>query len=39
MSEWSNPQSDPFAAAAKRVLDQSVQDLDQKTILLMQRTR
>ena len=39
MSEWSNPQSDPFAAAAKRLLDQSVQDLDQKTILLMQRVR
>ncbi len=33
MSEWSNPQSDPLAAAAKHLLDQSVRDLDQKTIL------
>ncbi|MBI4000319.1 MAG: hypothetical protein HY348_00855 [Nitrospira defluvii] len=39
MSEWSNPQSDPLAAAAKRLLDQSVHDLDQKTILLVQRAR
>ncbi len=39
MSEWSNPQSDPLAAAAKHLLDQSVRDLDQKTILRVQRAR
>jgi CubicO group peptidase (beta-lactamase class C family) len=39
MSEWSNPPSDPLAAAAKRVLDESVQDLDQTTIFRVQRMR
>jgi hypothetical protein len=39
MSEWSNPQSDRLAAAAKRLLDESVRDLDQKTILSVQRAR
>lgn len=39
MSEWSNPQSDPLAAAAKRLLDESVRDLDQKAVLSVQRAR
>jgi hypothetical protein len=39
MSEGSNLPSDPLVAAAKRLLDQTVQDLDQKTILLLQRAR
>lgn len=39
MSDWWNPQSDPLAAAAKRLLDHSVHDLDQKTVLMVQRAR
>ncbi len=39
MSERSDPQPDPLAQAAKRLLDQSVQDLDRKTVLLVQRAR
>lgn len=39
MSKWSDEQPDPLAAAAKRLLDQSVQDLDPKTVLLVQRAR
>jgi len=36
MNERSN---DPLAAAAKRLLDQSVQDLDQRAVLAIQRAR
>lgn len=36
MNERSN---DQLAAAAKRLLDQSVQDLDQKAVLAIQRAR
>lgn len=39
MSEWSNPHRDPLAASAKRLLDQSVRDLDPQTTLLVQRAR
>jgi hypothetical protein len=39
MTERSNPPSDPLAVAAKRLLDQSVHDLDQRTVLLVQRAR
>ncbi len=39
MSEWSNPDKDLLAASAKRLLDQSVRDLDQPTTLLIQRAR
>ncbi len=39
MKERSNDQLDPLAAAAKRLLDQSVQDLDQKTVLAIQLAR
>lgn len=39
MREWSNPQSDPLAAAAKRLLDESLHDLDRNETLLIQRAR
>lgn len=39
MNDWSNPPSDPVADAAKRLLDQSVHDLDQNTIFRVQRAR
>jgi hypothetical protein len=39
MSEGSNPDKDLLAASAKRLLDQSVRDLDQQTTLLVQRAR
>ena len=39
MSERLNPQRDLLAASAKRLLDQSVHDLDQQTTLLVQRAR
>lgn len=39
MSERSDEQADALAAAAKRLLDHSVQDLDPKTVLLVQRAR
>jgi hypothetical protein len=39
MSERSNQQPDQLAAAAKRLLDESVRDLDQKTLLSVQRAR
>ena len=39
MNERSNDQLDPLAAAAKRLLDQSVQDLDQRAVLAIQRAR
>jgi hypothetical protein len=39
MSDWSNPPSNPLADAAKRLLDQSVHELDQNTILRVQRAR
>ena len=37
MSEWSNPQRDPLAASAKRLLDQSVRDLYRSKGLLGNR--
>lgn len=39
MNQRPNEQLDSLTAAAKRLLDQSVQDLDQKTVLLVQRAR
>lgn len=39
MNERLDEQPDPLSAAAKRLLDQSVQDLDQKTVLSVQRAR
>ncbi len=39
MNERLDEQLDPLAAAAKRLLDQSVQDLDRKTVLAVQRAR
>ncbi|WHZ24035.1 MAG: hypothetical protein OJF47_003147 [Nitrospira sp.] len=39
MSERSNEQLDALAAAAKRLLDHSVQDLDPKTVMVLQRAR
>ena len=39
MSEGAHSQSDQLASAAKRLLDESVRDLDQKTVLSMQRAR
>ncbi|ULA66606.1 MAG: hypothetical protein LZF62_120008 [Nitrospira sp.] len=39
MKERSDEQRDPLALAAKRLLDQSVQELDQKTVLAIQRAR
>ena len=39
MSGRLDPQRDLLAASAKRLLDQSVHDLDQQTTLLVQRAR
>jgi hypothetical protein len=39
MNEGSDEQRDPMAAAAKRLLDRSVQDLDRKIVLSVQRAR
>ncbi len=39
MNERSDEQLDSLAAAAKRLLDQSVQDLDRNTVLAVQRAR
>ncbi|HNP79955.1 MAG TPA: hypothetical protein PKN47_00710 [Nitrospira sp.] len=39
MNERSDEQRDPLAVAAKHLLDRSVQDLDQKTVLSVQRAR
>lgn len=39
MNEQPDEQLDPLAAAAKRLLDQSVQDLDRKAVLAVQRAR
>jgi hypothetical protein len=39
MSERPNSHRDLLAASAKRLLDQSVHDLDQQTTLLVQRAR
>ena len=39
MNERSDEQRDPLAVAAKPLLDRSVQDLDQKTVLSVQRAR
>ncbi len=39
MTKRSDEQLDPLAIAAKLVLDHSVQDLDQKTVLSVQRVR
>ena len=39
MSKRSDEQPDPLAAAAKRLLDHSVQELDRKTVLAVQRAR
>jgi len=39
MNDRSDEQPDQFAAAAKRLLDESVQDLDRKTVLALQRAR
>lgn len=39
MNERSNEQQDPLAIAAKRLLDQRVQELDRKTVLSVQRAR
>lgn len=39
MNERSDEQPDPLASAAKRLLDQSVQELDRKTVLAIQRAR
>ena len=39
MNEPSNPQADLLAAAAKRLLDKTVQDLDRNTTLSLQRAR
>ncbi|MCS6290192.1 MAG: hypothetical protein H8K10_14655 [Nitrospira sp.] len=39
MNERSDEQRNPLAVAAKHLLDHSVQDLDQKTMLSVQRAR
>lgn len=39
MNERSGEQPDALATAAKRLLDQSVQELDRKTALALQRAR
>jgi negative regulator of sigma E activity len=39
MNERSDEQPDPLASSAKRLLDQSVQALDRKTVLAVQRAR
>lgn len=39
MNQRSDEQPDPLAAAAKRLLDQTVEDLDRKTVLSLQRAR
>ena len=39
MSKRSDEQPDPLAASAKRLLDHSVQELDRKTVLAVQRAR
>ncbi|MEK6803434.1 MAG: hypothetical protein AABZ34_12320 [Nitrospirota bacterium] len=39
MNERSDEQRDPLAVAAKHLLDRSVQDLDRKTVLSVQRAR
>lgn len=39
MSEGANLPADQLASAAKRLLDESVRDLDQKTVLSVQRAR
>ena len=39
MNDRSDEQPDQFAAAVKRLLDESVQDLDRKTVLALQRAR
>ena len=39
MNKRSDEQPDPLATAAKRLLDHSVQELDRKTVLAVQRAR
>lgn len=39
MNERSDEQPDPLSAAAKRLLDHRLQELDQKTVLALQRAR
>lgn len=39
MNQRSDEQLDPLAVAAKRLLDQSVEELDRKTVLSVQRAR
>ena len=39
MNQRSDEQLDPLASAAKRLLDQSVEELDRKTVLAIQRAR
>ena len=39
MNQRSDEQLDPLASAAKRLLDQSVEELDQKTVFALQRSR
>lgn len=39
MNKRSDEQPDPLAAAAKRLLDHRVQELDRKTVLALQRAR
>jgi hypothetical protein len=39
MSEGAHSQSDQLVSAAKRLLDESVRDLDQETVLSVQRAR